>query len=211
MKTYFSLLFAFIVIAGPIRALAQPLPDDLDYGRKKFEIWRQYPEQLAKLRQAAQTFASLPAARQQRLDKLDLDLSRESSVVQAGLHDALDRYTEWLAKLPEADRERIRLARDKEARLTIIKELRQNDWLRQQPKATREAIEALPAELRPAALEKARSEDRQRRDAWSIAFFRKPGMERLYSGVTKISPFAAAISLLSRFAASGCAASSSWL
>jgi hypothetical protein len=38
-----------------------------------------------------------------------------------------------------------------------------------------------------------------------------PGIERLYSGVTKINPSAARISLLSRLTEGAGAASSSWL
>jgi hypothetical protein len=169
MKTYLPLLVAIFAAAGSLAALPEPSPEELDYARKKFAVWRQYPEQLAKLRQAARTFAELPAARQEQIDKLDLDLSSEASAVQARLHDVLDRYNDWLAKLPEKDRERIRGADGKQARLAIIKELRQDEWLRQQPAKTREAIEAMPAAARPAALEKARAEDRKHREEWTIA------------------------------------------
>src|SRR5262245_13999862 len=164
MKTHVLPLLVFVAVTGTVAALPEPSPDELAYNRKKFEIWRQYPEPFAKLRQAAETFAALPAPRQEQLDKLDADLASESSVVQARLQDVRDRYHDWLANLPENDRERIRQAETKEARLAIIKELRQNDWLAQQPKALREALEAKPAAERPAALEKARAEDRRRRE-----------------------------------------------
>ena len=49
------------------------------------------------------------------------------------------------------------------------------------------------------------------REAWSMAFFSTPGIERLYSGVTKITPCADAISFFSRFTGGAWFLSSSWL
>ena len=47
------------------------------------------------------------------------------------------------------------------------------------------------------------------REAWSMAFLRTPGTERLYSGVTNSKPCAAAISAFSRLTSGACLASSS--
>ena len=158
-----------LLLFGLAFARAEPTADEIDTAKRKFEVWKQYPDQLAKLRQAAATLASLPPQRREQLENLDRELASESSAVQARLQNVLDRYTAWLAALPEEDRERIRNAPDKNARLAIVKDLRQHEWLRQQAKAVRDAIAATPADARPAALAKARAEDRQRQSEWNIA------------------------------------------
>lgn len=162
-------VFSLLAIAGVAVAFPEATRDDAEYARKKFEVWRQFPEQLAKLRQAAETFAALPPARQEQIEQLDLDLAKEPSAVQAHLQNVADRYADWLAQRSEKDRERIRQAPDKAARLAIVRELREADWLRQQPKALQNAIAARPVDARPAALAKARDDDRQRQSEWAVA------------------------------------------
>lgn len=164
MKRTVILLIA--LTAGPV--FADPA-DDVDYGHKKFEVWRQYPDHLAKLRGAAQAFASLPAERRSQLQKLDHDLALEPSQAQARLQNTLDRYNEWLGKLPDKDQERIRRAPNSDARLAIVKELRQNEWLRGQAKATQVAMAALPNAARDEAIAKARTEERLKLAEWTIA------------------------------------------
>jgi hypothetical protein len=176
-----SSLFAVFALVGSIGAWPEPTSDEFGYGLKKFEVWRQYPDQLAKLRQAGREYASLSAGRREQLEKLDRDLASETSATQAKLHDILDRYADWLKRLPEKDRERIRDAPDKAARLAIVKDLREREWLLQQPKAIRDAIDAIPAEARPAAIVKARAEDRQRHAEWIVA-------RRFWDDIAKSKP-----------------------
>lgn len=161
--------FVVGVFAGLGGLLGALSPDELATARKKFEIWRQYPEQLEKFRLAAESFANLPVERQRQLEQIDLDLANEPSASQARLHDALDRYSEWLNRLPPADRDRVRQASDSTSRLAIIRELRDNDWLARQPKATRDAISKAPENERGDLVARARAEERRRLEEWSIA------------------------------------------
>ena len=57
------------------------------------------------------------------------------------LKDLLQRYTDWLEQLPPADRESIVDEDDPQARLAIIKELRESEWIARQPKTIRQYLE----------------------------------------------------------------------
>ena len=69
-------------------------------------------------------------------------------------------------RLPEADQRRIEQAADRNERLAIVKELRQNDWIARLPQADREAVAALPESQRSEKLAALRKEDRRRRQEW---------------------------------------------
>ena len=143
--------------------------EELEYARKKFAVLREYPDELSRLRQAAERFESLPAERQTQLRHLDHELNNQPSAVQARLHDALDRYQEWLEHLDPKDRERVRAAPDKNARLLIIRQLRQQEWIARQPQVFRDAVAKLPEAARAERVAKAWHDERKRQPEWTVA------------------------------------------
>jgi hypothetical protein len=158
---------------------------------------RRDPTDAALLRQEARAFLALPAERRERMIKLDEDIQQAGSPArQQHLRDVLRRYADWLDRLPEHERRLITEAPTKKIRLRRIRELREEQWLRRQPKAVRNGLAALRAvaavgltlprfagaELRlagpllapapdgqPFLIARLRQQERRRRHEWQIA------------------------------------------
>ncbi len=81
----------------------------------------------------------------------------------------MDRYAEWFDKLDEKDRRRIRETKDRTVRLALVKELRDQEWLKTQPKAVREQVNKLTGDARTGYVMKLRLEERQHRLEWLVA------------------------------------------
>jgi hypothetical protein len=166
-----ALLVGFLAVSW---AVAEPPQDDVDYGQRKIKALRNRPDELARLRQEAERFDEMTAERQAQLRQLDRDLHKLPSAVQARLENTLDRYIEWLERLDAKDRERIQKAADGKARLAVIRELRQGEWIARQPKAFRDALAKLDGPNRAAYLANGLREDRKRQTEWAVAHrFRK--------------------------------------
>src|SRR5205823_3883505 len=82
---------------------------------------------------------------------------------------ALTRYSEWLGGLDAGERDKIKTAADDQARLQLIRELREAEWLRRQPKKHREEIATLHGEQRRQRIDELRKKERRRRQDWQIA------------------------------------------
>lgn len=168
MMRSFHYALCLLIAVAPMAA-SPPSDAELEYGKKKYEVWRQFPDKFAVLRSSANAFAALPKPRQEQLEHFDADLAKLPSADQAKLHNVLDRYNDWLAKLSEEDRDRVLDAPDKAARIAVIKELRQAEWLTRQPKTTRDGFTKIPPDLRPQAIDRARAEERKRQAEWTLA------------------------------------------
>jgi hypothetical protein len=168
-RTYAALLAWLCVLAAPLWALPEPGPDELKANRARLEQWRKHPDQLARLRRDLQAFEQLPEERRQKIAQLDHDLHEEPSASQARLWNVLERYADWLERLPDKDRLAVKNAPDKAARIGVIRDLRDRDWIQAQPKAVREKWAELRGEARAEFLKKLREEERQRRQEWQIA------------------------------------------
>jgi hypothetical protein len=163
-------LIAFLaLLAAPLLAVPEPSADELQASRARLERWRKHPEQLARLRHDLQEFLTLPEDRREQLLQLDHDLHQESSQAQARLWSVLERYTEWLDRLSEADRRAVETAPDKAAKLAEIRGLRDRDWMKGQPRALREQWAKLKGKERSDFVQKLRQEERQRRKDWQVA------------------------------------------
>src|SRR5438132_12752881 len=103
MDRFLALLL--LLIALPLVALADG-NDEQERNRKLLEKARSDPQHYARLLQDLQAFLALPEERQQELRRLDHDLHDENSASHARLQRALERYSDWLQRLPEADRNR---------------------------------------------------------------------------------------------------------
>ena len=168
MKRSLTILSMFLLVA-PLAAVPEPTAEELQANRRRFEQLRKQPEQVEKLRADAKAFFSLPKERRRQIAQIHLELHKESSSTQARLHDVLDRYVEWLEDLDDATRQKLAEAPDKKARLAMIKELREQAWIKDQPQAIRERVAKLQGDVRQAFIAKEKAEERQRRIEWLMA------------------------------------------
>ncbi len=120
-----------------------------------------------RLRRDLRAFTRLPAEKQERMRELDRALHEQDSETQRRLWGVLDRFTSWLDRLPEEQRRRVEEAPTREERLRVIKELREQEFIRHLPKKVREDLDALPAAKRVDEIVRLREEERQVRTAWN--------------------------------------------
>src|SRR5207253_10489895 len=117
-----SLLLLLITL--PLVALADG-NDDQERNRKLLEKAKSDPQHYARLLQDLQAFLALPEEKQQELRKLDRDLHDEDSAGYARLQRVLERYNDWLQRLPEAERKKLESSSDTKEKLRLIKEIRE--------------------------------------------------------------------------------------
>ncbi|MBI3412093.1 MAG: hypothetical protein HY040_27495 [Planctomycetes bacterium] len=170
-----------LVVAAPLVAHSEPTAEELERNRKKLAELANHPEQLERLRRDAEAFLTLPEPRRAQLLQLAHDLHKKSAPAQARLGGVMERYSDWLAKQPEEDRKRIDEAPDKASRLAIIRELRDQEYIKHQPRATRDQYEKLKDKSRTDFIKSLRQEERKRRRDWQIA---KVFWTQLEKGVT---------------------------
>lgn len=163
------LIVLSLLLPAPLAAFPDPAPEELREGRRKLQQWRKHPEQFERLRRDAQAFFALPPERREQVLKLDRELHQEPPAVRGRLADVLERYADWLERLDEKDRQRVRAAEGPQDRLRIVRELRDREWLRRQPKAVRQRVEGQSEGKRPAIIRELRQEERERRRAWQLA------------------------------------------
>ncbi len=167
MRRFIPLFLAVLLGAAvPVLAVSDAAPDDSEHNRRLLDRYRADPDHYARLLRDLRAFQALPPDRQERMRQLDRDLHDQDADTQDRLWGVLDRYTDWVNRLPEADQKRIDQAADRNERLAIVKQLRMNDWMERLPKKDRDDLLALPPEQRPARLADFRQKDRQRRQEW---------------------------------------------
>jgi hypothetical protein len=98
----------------------------------------------ARLFHDGKEFLALPPEKQEAMRKLHEDLERLPAAERDKLKDVLRRYAEWLDRLPEAERHTVQNATDDKARLQIIKDMREKEWIGHQPRATQHYLAKLP-------------------------------------------------------------------
>ncbi len=131
----------------PLLAVVPLLPlfgaDEAEQRRALDKMRTANPAQFARLRQEARAFLALPAIRRERLLKLERDLHEQPSSVQKHLFEVMQRYADWLEQLPEDQRQEVLKTRDQKQRLELIRRLREQQWLRSQPKRVQVQAEQL--------------------------------------------------------------------
>jgi hypothetical protein len=163
------MLMVVFVAAAPMAVLQEPSADEVQANRRRFEQLRKQPEQVAKLRDEAAAYFALSDERRRQLLQLHQSLHQETSATQARLHNVLERYMDWLGDLDEPTRKKIAAAPDKRKRLELIRELREQQWIKDQPKAIRDKIDKAQGDARKALIAKEKEGERQRRLEWVIA------------------------------------------
>src|SRR5207244_13111259 len=117
-----------------------PPAEEVQSNRRRCAQLRKHPELVAKLRDDADAFFALTPERRKAIVQIHKALHQETSATQARLLNVLDRYVDWLHGLDDATRGQIADAPDKNARLDVIRDLRETEWIKDQPKAVREKI-----------------------------------------------------------------------
>src|SRR5438876_2496509 len=168
MKRILICIAVFVLVA-PLAAVPEPPAEEVQSNRRRFAQLRKHPEVVAKLRDDADAFFALTPERRKAIVQIHKELHQETSATQARLLNVLDRYVEWLGSLDEATRQQIADAPDKNARLALIKNLREQEWINEQPKAIRDKVAQLKGDARKAFIAKEKIEERQRRVEWQIA------------------------------------------
>ncbi len=177
MRTSWRRLLALLLVVaagllasvpGPARAVGEG-GEESESARRLPSRWRDDAEQYRRLKDEWKAFHKLPAEKQERLRLLDEQLNDEPPAMRARLWAVLDRYTAWVERLDEKDRQQIESAPDTAKKVEIIRALRERDWLSHLAKAERERIDQAPADERAQEIDKVRQRERKRRDDWQTA------------------------------------------
>jgi hypothetical protein len=158
------------LLAAPSAVHPEPTPAEIDANRRRLaELQQQHPEKLQKLRAEAAAFFALPEQRRQQIAEIDEALARQPRTVQRRLTDVLDRYTRWLDSLDETSRKRLAAAPDRKSRLAVIRELREQEWIQNQPQAIQSELQKLQGDAYAKRLAELKQQERQRKLEWTIA------------------------------------------
>jgi hypothetical protein len=133
---------------------------------------RQDPAWYERMLRDLDAFQSLPADQQERMRQLDKQLSAQNAAINKKLMKVLERYVNWLEKLPETDRKFIEDASNSKERLQRIRQVREKQWIQTLPKAVREEIMHAKGAERQALIKKYRQEEKKRRQEWDAAMKR---------------------------------------
>jgi hypothetical protein len=155
----------------PLLALAGLEEEDFVQNRWLLEKWRSSPDKAHydRLRSNLAHFLATPQAYQDRLLKLDHDLRAEDSTTYIQLHRVLERYTEWLNRLPAAAQQKINQAPNAQERLKAIRQILRQEWTNHLPRAQRQLLEDQEPEKRQNAIQNLWQQEQQRREKWRIA------------------------------------------
>jgi hypothetical protein len=127
-------------------------PDDPNYLRRQY-AW----------------FQKQDPSRQQQLRRLHAEFTQLPLEEQAHLTRVMQAYNAWLAKLPDADRQRVFAAPTAADRLDEIRKLRERDWVDTLPKPFRDEYATLDPDGRHEKVQQWRTEDAERHEEWALA------------------------------------------
>jgi hypothetical protein len=129
-------------------------------------VWAGTKEDLA-------DFRSLLADQREHLVKFAAEWQELDPEVRGRLGKVLMRYTDWLARLPEAERKSIAAAPSTQKKVELIRKLREKQWLGRQPKADRDKVENAKNEAdRQKQLADLREKERRREMNWQFFLIR---------------------------------------
>src|SRR5262249_17190171 len=156
-----------VVLGCGVVAGAGPLADGeaLERNKRLLEKWRADPDHHQRLQRDLQAFYALPAAKQERLRKLDRYLHEADQAAQARRWAVVERCTSWLEALPESGRRKVKEAATPAARLAAVRALRERQWLDRLPAGLRAELGKMPAKDRAARIATLREDEKwQRRE-----------------------------------------------
>src|SRR4051794_25098699 len=115
-----------------------------------------------RLKQYLSAYHRLSPAAQERLKRLDQELSDEDAATRTRLFGVMDRYALWLTRLPEADRKHVQAAAAGPERLRVVRELLEKQWLDNLPPARKDQLTKAGESERVKLIDAWHREDRQR-------------------------------------------------
>jgi hypothetical protein len=167
MRRFGPILLTLLLGAGlPVLAVSESAPDELDHNRRLLERYRADPEHYARLVQNLRAFQALPPARQEKMRQFDRALHEEDSDTQTRLWEVLERYVAWEDRLPEDDRKRLDNTTERTEKITLVRELRQTEWVERLPKLEREDLLAMTPAMRASRVAVLHEEERKSRQEW---------------------------------------------
>lgn len=167
---YYLMLMLFAATA--FFAAAQQPQEDLEPQRVRLQAIRRNAEAYARLREQWNAFQNQSDKKREAVKKLDQELHAFEPGKQERLERVLARYADWLDRLKKTDPNAfnaIANAPDGNARLTLVKEQRDREWMESQPKAYREQWAKLQGEARAKFVAERRQEERIRSQHWLVA------------------------------------------
>jgi hypothetical protein len=170
-RRYFLALIA--AFAGTsLWAAAQSPRELMEENRARLVELRKSPEQLARLNENLKAFLDLPEGRQAAITKLERELSEFPAKKRDRLLSSLERYVDWLEQLRKKDPATYRAIKEAPtaaARLALIKDRRDREWMEQQPKKYRDEWEKLTGAARAEFVVTRRAAERHKHEQWLIA------------------------------------------
>lgn len=168
---YYLLLPLLIFLAGamPGEEGGSEVTDvaNLERNRQLLDKWKADSEHYARLQRDLRDFWALPKSKRERIRQLDQDFHQLDIKRQKQLWKVAERYTAWLDRLPQAERQQIEEAKDSQQRLQLIRTIREWQWIERLPRKVREDLEKLPPEARAAQIVQLHKQERQQRLLWS--------------------------------------------
>ena len=171
MRHVLSLLMLLALLALlPATALPQPgrseqeaaRAEALRRNRELLKKWRKDADHYARLERDLAAFWALPEQRRAQLRLLDRQLHQLNPATRQRLLGVMERYHAWVERLPEEKQQRIRKAAGWKERLSIVKDLRDQEWVARQPKVVRDSLAGLSGEKWSRRVAELRFEQRQR-------------------------------------------------
>ena len=163
-------LLASLALWAPVLAQAPATPDPFAPARQQLEKLKTTdPQRYAALQDNFAVWSKLPAERQAALRKLDRELQEEPAYQRGRYERVMERYADWLERLPVADRKHIDSAANRTIRLQRIQELRTRQWLARLPKTQVEKIAKTPAAERSAFTKQVIRDQLEDRLDWAVA------------------------------------------
>ncbi len=168
----FFLYTLFLAALLPLVSYSDRTSDDQ---RKKNrarlkEMQKTDPQEYSRLCEAAKEFVRLSEEEKDRLRRLNEEIEELPVSRQRRLFRVMHRYESWLENLPEEERQKILLAPDKRARLKLISNLRQQQWIQTLPKAYRRQISQLAGPEQDQLIQQIRREQKLWNAKWQLAF-----------------------------------------
>src|ERR1019366_6328467 len=165
-------LMLILLFAGTAAWAVAQSAEELEQNRRKLDSIRKSADELARLRENLQHFLALAPSQRDKIVQLDHDLRKLPASKQHRYTGVMERYAAWLEQLSRQDPrayQAIKGAPSREARLVLIKERRDHEWIQMQARVYREQWDKLPAEARMDFVAKLRQEERQKHQQWVIA------------------------------------------
>jgi hypothetical protein len=168
-SNHFLVIAAFLWTATPAFAQSGSTANEREDNRRKLERVKDQPDEWARIRKKALYFLSLPEDQRAYLIDLDQKLHKEPMPSRKRLEKAMERYAAWLKGLDSAQRKMIQDATDAKTRLEIVKKIRAEEWLKQQPSAVQRELAKLDNAKRAEQIQTLRNQERKQKNLWIIS------------------------------------------